>query len=96
MRKVLKYWAAHNIYKKIQRMIDEKIKAGPTNAPGNPANIAMNQAVTEFATLESKHMDVEPKLNKLNVSPEIKKWKAVYRLGQQLNRFVEEYGKGAI
>lgn len=77
-------------------MIDEKIKAGPTNAPGNPANIAVNQAVTEFATLESQHMDVEPQLNKLNVSPEIKRWKAVYRLGQQLNRFVDDYGKGAI
>ncbi|KAI4596826.1 hypothetical protein KJ359_005170 [Pestalotiopsis sp. 9143b] len=77
-------------------MIKEKIEAGPTNAPGNPANIAINQAITEFATLESQHTDKDPNLNKLNVSPEIKKWKAVYRLGLQLNRFVEAYGKGAI
>ncbi|KAK6214495.1 hypothetical protein LQW54_004215 [Pestalotiopsis sp. IQ-011] len=64
MREVLKYWAAHNIYRKIQAMIKEKIEAGPTNAPGNPANIAMNQTIAEIATLESQHTDNHPNLNK--------------------------------
>ncbi|KAK6222617.1 hypothetical protein LQW54_000797 [Pestalotiopsis sp. IQ-011] len=41
-------------------------------------------------------MDSKQGLKKLNITPAIKKWKAVYTLGQQLTRFIEVLGESAL
>ncbi|KAI4595924.1 hypothetical protein KJ359_006215 [Pestalotiopsis sp. 9143b] len=95
LHKVMKYWAGYQVYQKIQVLIQEKL-GEKSNAPGNPRNIATRQAITEFATLESQIMDSKQGLKKLNMNPAIKKWKAVYTLGQQLTRFVDVFGESAL
>lgn len=95
MHEVMKYWAGYQVYQKIQVLIQEKL-GEKSNAPGNPKNIAIRQAINEFATLESQIMDSKQNLKKLNMNPATKKWKAVYTLGQQLTRFVDVFGDSVL
>lgn len=92
----MKYWAAHNIYKKIQLSIQQKLKTSQPNVPGNPENIAKSQAIRDFAILEKQHKESEPTLIDVKTDPAVRKWKAVYKLGEQLNRFLDAYSESAL
>lgn len=55
MHQVLKYWAAYNVYIKVQALIQEKLASAATatsSAPGNRENVTKSQAIKDSQCLK--------------------------------------------